>query len=116
MKSVQELRLAADQRKSVFFADMSEVQAQLRPDYLLDEAIHSVDPDLSNLKTMENRAKNNPIAVLAAISGLYLLVRQLTSKSQDHQPQPAKREKRSRLPRSTSKGDHHGNYDSTKPF
>ena len=114
MKTLSQLKLAADQRRSAFFADLGDVKTQLRPDYIFNEALHSVDPDFHILKRMEDRVKSNPFAALAAFGGLFLLARQLTSKTAKHPPLTPKSGKRSRFARSTSKGDHHGDIDSAK--
>jgi hypothetical protein len=114
MKSLTQLRMEADRRKSDFFANIAEIQTQLTPDNLLEQALQAADPGLLNLKRMETQAKNNPFAVLAALTGLYVLARQLTAKSPDPEPGTAKRGRRFRLTRSTLKGDHHGNFDNSK--
>jgi hypothetical protein len=112
MKSIAELRLAADQRKSDFIANIAEVKTQLKPDYVFDEALRIVDPDFVILKRMEGCAKKNPFALLAAFGGVYLLARQLMTKTEIQSPKITKHGKRSRLVRSTSKGDDHGDLNS----
>jgi hypothetical protein len=112
MKSIAELRLAADQRKSDFIASIAEVKTQLKPDYVFDEALRIVDPDFAILKHVHDRAKKNPFALLAAFGGIYLLARQLMTKPEIPSPRITKHGKRSRLVRSTSKGDDHGDLNS----
>ncbi len=114
MKSLNELRTAADQNKSAFFAGMADVKSQLKPDALFESAVHSVDPDFAILKRMEDRAKGNPFALMAAFAGLYLLARQLTTTAPVRAPQTSNRGRRSRLIRTTARGDHHGHIDSAK--
>jgi hypothetical protein len=114
MKSIAELRLAADQKRSDFFENMAGIKTKLRPDYVFDEALRIVDPNFAILKRMENQAKSNPLALLVAVSGLYLLVRQLMTRSANQPPKTPKRGRRSRLARSTSKGDDHGDFDSAE--
>lgn len=114
MKSIVELRLAADHRKSEFFGNIVEIKTKLKPDYLFDEVLHVVDPDFAILKRMENRARSNPLALFAAVIGVYLLARQLMTKSANQSPKTPKQGRRSRLVRSTLKGDDHGDIDSAK--
>ncbi len=114
MKSLNQLRAAADKNKSAFLASMTDVKSQLKPDALFETAVHSVDPDFAILKRMEDRIKGNPFAVMAALAGLYLLVRQLTTTAPVRAPQTSNRGRRSRLFRTTAKGDHHGHIDNTK--
>ncbi len=101
MKSISELRLAADQKQSDFISNIAAVKAQLRPAYLFDEAIRVVDPDFAVLKHIDHRARKNPFALLAAFGGIYVLARQLMTKPAIQSPKNPKHGKRSRLVRST---------------
>jgi hypothetical protein len=114
MKSIVDRRLEADQKKSDFFANMDDVRMKLSPDYVVDKLLRAVDPDFAILRRMEERARSNPMALLAAVGGLNLLARQLMTRQQNQSPKTLKQGRRSRLVRSILKGDHHGNIDSAK--
>jgi hypothetical protein len=114
VKSLNELRLEADQQKVAFFDNLGRVKTKLKAEYLLNEVLHSVDPNSEILSRIENRTRSNPFPALAALGGLYLLVQQIISKLPNRNQLSVKRAGRSRFGRSTSKGEDHGRFDSTK--
>lgn len=114
MKSLVDLRREADQQKAAFFKDMGQVKMKLKAEYLLDEALHSVDPNSEILTRLESRAKSNPFPALAALGGLYILARQMISRPSNTVQPSIKRTGRSRFVRSTPKGDHHDRFDNAE--
>jgi hypothetical protein len=103
VKSLEQLRVDADQRKAVFFLKLAEVSDELRPVHFVDRALGALDPDFATLTRIEDKAKRNPLVALAAMGGVMLLARQLST-------EPRKRVGRSRLTRTTARGDYHGDH------
>jgi hypothetical protein len=114
MKSIVDRRLEADQKKSDFFANIDEVRMKLRPDYVVDQVLRAVDPDFAILKRMERRARSNPLPLLVAVGGLYLLARQLMTRPPNQSPKTPKQGRRSGFARSKLKGDDHGDFNNAE--
>lgn len=108
MKSIAILEQEANKRGSVFKGHVMASADELRFGHLVDKAMGYIDPDFSKLKRMQERTRRNPFALLAAVAGLLLLVRQISSPS--NLPETAKPARRSRLIGTTLKGDNHGQH------
>ena len=102
------LRAEADRRRAAFFQSAKSTADQVRPVVLLDNVVGALDPGFALLNRFQSAAKQNPLAMLAAVGGLWLLIRQL--KSSELQTKSATRRvmRSYRLPRATPKGDENG--------
>jgi hypothetical protein len=114
MKKLEELRRDADAQREVFFRQLAEAPKILRPSRLLDAALAAFDPEFKALDRMKVRASRNPFGLLAAVAGLVLLARQVTSKRSGEGPEKERPVRRSRFAPANTKGDDHGNHVSPK--
>lgn len=102
------LLVEADRRRAAFFQTATTAAKQARPVVLLDKLVGALDPGFALLNRFQSAAKQNPLAILAAVGGLWLLTRQL--KRRELQTKSATRRvmRSYRLPRATLKGDENG--------
>ncbi len=110
----QKLRADADRRRDEFFQTASAISEQLRPSAILDKVVGAIDPRFVRLKRIESAVNGKPLAVLVAVSGLWLVARQL--KRGEPQTKPASRRGiwPFRMPRSNQKGDENGYINDAK--
>ena len=108
MKTIAKLEQEANKRRSSFKGQVVATADKLRLGYLVEKAMGYIDPDFSKLKRMQKRTEENPFALFAAVAGLFLLVRQISTPS--NLPETAKPARRSRLTGTTLKGDNHGQH------
>lgn len=106
------LRDKADENRTRFFKGVVNLQQDIRPLRLLDNALAAADPDFEALARMTEIVKRNPFGVVAILAGVWLFMHQLTlPKSKKTETRRAVRQ--SSRSRSIQKGGHHGyNYRS----
>jgi hypothetical protein len=116
MLANQKLRAEADRCRAEFFQTASSTLEQMRPAAVLDKVVGVLDPGFEVLKRLESTANRNPLAVLVAVGGLWLLGRQL--KRGDRPTKPATRRDRRphHLTRSTLKGDENGYINDAEQY
>jgi hypothetical protein len=110
MKKIEALRREANLNASAFAVQIDEAKEQLKPAKILDEMVGALDPGFGLLKHMQGRAREHPLAVLAVVSATMLLLRYLSTNARFLSPINHTDAKRSRLARSTAKGDNHGQH------
>lgn len=112
MKNIAILEREANNRGSIFAKKLTTAKATITPPALVNEVLMMVDPDLSNLEKIQTRLKTNPIAFLAAFTGVSLLLRQIFQPAIS--PKSATPLRQSRRIVLNHKGENHGRYISAK--
>lgn len=116
MKTLEDLRRNANERGNLFLQDVQALAANLQPQRLLDQTLRSSDPGFIALRHLQKRTKENPIALLAAVSSALMLVQQWTVRRSGG---PSRTVRRKRVPSSshtTEKGESHGQRRNTDHF
>jgi hypothetical protein len=112
----QKLRAEADRRRDAFFETASSTAEHMRPAAVLDKLVGMLDPNLELLKHIESTAKRNPLAVLVAVGGLWLLARQMKRSGQQTKPATRRVMRPYRTARSTLKGDENGYINDAEQY
>ena len=114
MTQHEKLRMEADRRRKVFLQSASTISQHLQPKVILDEIVGAIDPGFALLNRLQSTAKRHPLVMLAAVGGLWLLIRQL-NRSELQTKSATRRVMRSnRLTRATLKGDENGYINDAK--
>lgn len=114
MTRVDELRANADRQRAVFFQSAISLSDRLRPAQMLDNMLRAADPDFVILRRFETAVKQNPVALMAAVSGVMLLMQQLLRSETAKKPATRHGLRNSRLPRAKFKGDENGYNNDAK--
>jgi hypothetical protein len=76
MNMRDDLRRTANEKGRTFLETFDSFTQTLKPQALMEEALHRADPELSALKQVERKTRQNPFGLLVAASGVLLLARQ----------------------------------------
>jgi hypothetical protein len=112
MTTITQLERQADQRLAGLKLELSKTRKSLEPASIIDHVLRSLDPDFSRLNRWQRQVKNNPFALLAAFTGMGLLVRQLTAPPDPPHLKSSSRHKG--RAETTHIGDRHGQFISTE--
>jgi hypothetical protein len=113
MNPIEKLRVEADRTRSLFFKSVASETERLSPEYLLDQAIGRLDPGNRLFERIGSQAKRNPLALLAALGGLWFFVKQVKDPGPKTQTAPHQSTRPRRLKGALPKGDNHGYHNNT---
>jgi hypothetical protein len=110
MKNIEALRLEADRSRAHFLASASKLTRNLSPSRLMNDAVGALQPSRHTLQDVGDEIRRNPLALLAALGGLWLFFQQVSRKPTKTRPATRPRQRSPRMSRAISKGEEHGHH------